>query len=848
MGITQTMPTVGINKDFITACFKLPKQTQNKVRNFLDKFQADPRSSGINLERVKDAVDDKLYSARIDQKYRAIIAYQQSSGVYLLLHIDNHDDAYQWAVTKHVGVNDRTNAIQVYDNVPPVEEQAAAEMSAQWSHDLGRQMAVSAGSETTGSPDSSHMSELANQQESHETITSTGPADAEPDAIQLPQQPEATNHVRIGALPEEYAQLTDEDMRRFGVPDIYIPIMQLQTTWEDFGRWIDRLPDDARTCLQLVAEGQPKADVLALADDGRQRSEMLGLEKTLPAESLSRPETVRADDDDFRNALASYGTQQSFVVVQGEDDLKRIFDSPLEQWRVFLHPSQRSYVERSYNGSFRLLGGAGTGKTVVAMHRAKYLAAKLIREHSNKKVLFTTYSSTLATDIQANLKLICTSDELRHIDVMNLDKFIYRFFHDNGYGYEIWYDKGGNGESLDGIWYKAIHTYEDKMSGLALSAAFFKDEWSQVIVPQDISSLSEYLRTPRRGRGTRLSRAQKSQVWQVIEAYQQLMKSERACDIDMAMSMVGTLLARDDTPKRYAHVIVDEGQDFSTPAYKVLRTLVPEHADDLFIVGDAQQRIYGKTVVLSQCGIKIQGRARRLKINYRTTEEIRAAADRIFDTDSSDVADSVFDAVSGAVLNNARPILFDDLEGNEEPAKDSRSLVNGPKPTVRRFVSKQEEIEFVEQWIATHCGETHSEPSDVSTSVQNNEQDDTNGTRVDPRDICIVARTNRLVDQWHESLDNDLPYRSYVLMNNHEDERHQPGIRISTMHRVKGLEFDYVIVTDVDDDICPPKSAIQSASDAVALRELSKQERSLIYVALTRARKEAVLVGCGQPM
>jgi superfamily I DNA/RNA helicase len=85
-------------------------------------------------------------------------------------------------------------------------------------------------------------------------------------------------------------------------------------------------------------------------------------------------------------------------------------------------------------------------------------------------------------------------------------------------------------------------------------------------------------------------------------------------------------------------------------------------------------------------------------------------------------------------------------------------------------------------------------------------------------------------------------------MNNHEDERHQPGIRISTMHRVKGLEFDYVIVADVDDDICPPKSAIQSASDAVALRELSKQERSLIYVALTRARKEAVLVGCGQPM
>lgn len=200
------------------------------------------------------------------------------------------------------------------------------------------------------------------------------------------------------------------------------------------------------------------------------------------------------------------------------------------------------------------------------------------------------------------------------------------------------------------------------------------------------------------------------------------------------------------------------------------------------------------------------------------------------------------------MLNNAQPILFDDLEGNEEPAKDSRSLVNGPKPTVRRFASKQEEIEFVEQWIAKHCGETNSDLSDVNTSAQNNEQDDTNGTRVDPRDICIVARTNRLVDQWHESLDNDLPYRSYVLMNNHEDERHQPGIRISTMHRVKGLEFDYVIVTDVDSDICPPESAIQSASDAVALRELSKQERSLIYVALTRARKEAVLVGCGQPM
>ena len=387
---TMNKPVVALGSDLMRSLLELPKKAQKHATTFLTKFQANPRSSGINLERIANAADEKLYSARIDQRYRAIIAFQKSSNVYVLLYVGDHDDAYKWAETKRISVNPNTRAIQLYDMAPQEEIDAAMHEDSQ--------NKVGWGSVAANAPQSdSAASESVPQPTEDHAGTNHGIASAIATSAvtdKTPQMPQQAPEPHTGPLPDTYRALTDNDMRRFGVPDMYVPVMCTRKTWEAFERWGARLPKDAFMYLTFVAEGLPKSEVFGLLDETEGKtSDRLGLEQQMSASSIESGE--EADPEDFRAALSSYASQQSFVVVQGEADLKRILDAPLEQWRVFLHPSQRLYVEHDYHGPFRLLGGAGTGKTVVAMHRAKRLAARLLRSGSRQKVLFTTYSRIL---------------------------------------------------------------------------------------------------------------------------------------------------------------------------------------------------------------------------------------------------------------------------------------------------------------------------------------------------------------------------------------------------------------------------------------------------------------------
>ena len=821
---TMNKPVVALGSDLMSSLFDLPKKAQKHATAFLTKFQTNPRSSGINLERIVNAKDEKLYSARIDQRYRAIIAFQKSSNVYVLLYVGDHDDAYKWAEKKTIDVNPNTRAIQLYETVSQEEIDAAMRDDPQNKVGWGSVVANAPQSDSTV-PES-----VSQPTGDHAGTNHAASAVATPVVTaKAPQTPRQAPEPHTGPLPDTYLALTDNDMRRFGVPDMYVPVMCTRKTWEAFERWGSKLPKDAFTYLTFVAEGLSKSEVFGLLDETEgQTSDRLGLEQQIPASSIDSGEET--DPEDFRAALSSYASQQSFVVVQGEADLKRILDAPLEQWRVFLHPSQRLYVEHDYHGPFRLLGGAGTGKTVVAMHRAKRLAARLLRNGSHQKVLFTTYSRNLATDIASNLKLICTADEFNTIDVVNLDKLVKDLLTSHGYSGEIWYEGSfDHGNDLDDAWRKAIASIG--VNDPKLTVSFFKSELSQVIVPQQVRNAADYMRVLRKGRGTRLNRAQKLTVWQVVETYRRIMQTNDAYDVDTAMQNAVSLLTQNDASKKYAHVVVDEGQDFSAPAYRVIRALVDEGDNDIFIVGDAQQRIYGHTAVLSKCGIRIQGRARKLRINYRTTEQIRSAADSIFRSSGADVADSVFAAVRG--IGDASPATtFDDLDGGESPTGDSRSLMSGPVPETRRFASQADEMDAVREWIYALCGQT-----------EDMDDDESNDEHVDPRNVCVVARSRYCVDLWCKTLDDGLPYGVYRLGREAENRQKQ-GIRIATMHRVKGLEFDYVVVVDVNDGVCPPKPALQSAgTDPAALNEIYKEERSLIYVAMTRAKKGVLLTG-----
>lgn len=474
--------------------------------------------------------------------------------------------------------------------------------------------------------------------------------------------------------------------------------------------------------------------------------------------------------------------------VAGAEELRYVLAWPLDQWRVFLHPAQEAIVSKDYSGPARVLGGAGTGKTVVAMHRARRLAAGL----RTGKVLFTTFTANLAADIQSNLRKICTHDELSRIEVVHLDAWAAAFLRNAGYPARIEYD----GSVLRILWEHAIA--ESVAEGLSEDAEFFSEEWHRVALPQHALTEQAYLRASRAGRGVALTRAKRKLVWQVFAAYQRQMKARGLRDADWAMEEARTILEHEPgNGGHYPHVIVDEAQDLSPVAMRLIRSIAgAEHRNDIFIAGDAHQRIYHRKVVLKQCGIRIQGRSSILRLNYRTTEETRAYAMALL-----------------------RGLSFDDLDGAALADDASASLLHGARPHVQLFRAAQEEIAFLK--------------TEIATLVQNG---------VALPDICLIARSHVLLASYLQALRGTFP--CYELQRDTPEDRRQGGLRLATMHRVKGLEFQYVFLCGVNDGILPPHG-IASMADPVVRDEALMSERCLLYVALTRAQRKAYLSAFG---
>jgi mRNA-degrading endonuclease RelE of RelBE toxin-antitoxin system len=509
---------VAISSDFLNAFAALPRQIQGKVTEFINKFRNNPRSPGINYEKINNAKDNKICSVRIDDTYRGIVVRQEEAGVYLLLWVDHHDEAYAWAQRKKCVINPTTGNVQVFD------------------------------------------------------ITS-----------EVPDVSGDGSNIFLG--------VSDKELISLGIPREQIPLVRTIASEEMLYSLKASFPEDAYEALEWLANGFSVEEV----------------------SQLFEPEVDEVvNDDNLATALDNARSQKSFVIIEGEDELRRIMAEPLEKWRVFLHPTQKKIVKKDYSGPARILGGAGTGKTVVAMHRAKHLASKL---EGKERILFTTYTTNLAGDIKENLRKICTVDELRHIEVVNLDAWVMQFMREQGFSYTIAYDN-----HLEEIWEKAIILSGDT-SGL--TAQFYSDEWLKVVSAQEAYTKEAYMKASRIGRGTRLDRKKRIQVWNVIEEYQALMKDKQIRDAETAMYECRLMIEKNADMMQYSAVIVDEAQDLSMNAFRLLRSIAGEqHRNDMFIVGDAHQRIYKNKIVLSKCGINIRGRSSYLRINYRTTEVV----------------------------------------------------------------------------------------------------------------------------------------------------------------------------------------------------------------------------------
>ncbi len=567
-----------------------------------------------------------------------------------------------------------------------------------------------------------------------------------------------------------FADLRDRQLRRLGVPEVMLTEVRALDGEEALDAIQKRLPLEVYESLFLYLAGDSYEDLIR-------------------ARETPDPDV---DTDDIAKALERMESRGRFVVVENEIELEEVLNAPLEKWRVFLHPSQRRLVERPWNGPVRVLGGAGTGKTVVAMHRARWLARNL---PEGGQVLFVTFTRNLAADIENNLRSICSPQEMRRIEVANLDRWVHGFLRRRNYDFQIVYNRS---QGLWGkVWRQALALRDPSLD---LPDAFYADEFEQVVLANGITSEAEYLRVPRVGRGTSLRRPQRARVWPVFENYRLNLSHQGGKEMDDAYRDAAALLATDRGGRRYASAIVDEAQDMGAQAYRLIRALVPEGRDDIFIVGDGHQRIYGRSrVVLGRCGIRIVGRSRKLRLNYRTTEETRSWAVRLLD---------------------GREI--DDLDGGRDDNRGFKSLTHGPAPQTVTLDSFEQQAEFIIRWLR--------ELVERGESL---------------REGCIVARTRAERDAVaHAIRDAGLP--TAVLERDLPDDADGDAVRVATMHRVKGLEFDRVIMASVNEGLVPLPQAMAGHADDSARDWAETEERALVYVAATRARRELVVLSHGR--
>lgn len=692
--------SIAVSADFFTAFAQIPKRQQTKVLEFVNKFRTDPRSSGINYEKINVARDKNLRSVRIDNTYRGIVMKPETGNVYLLLWVDHHDKAYEWAKDRRCEINPETGCIQVY----VVDE----------------------------------------------TLT-----------------PAETPAVEQSYL---FAGIRDREFLRLGVPNPLLEQVKKISSIENLDLMKHSLPVDCFEALTFLAQGDPLEDVLTLIDS-----------YSVTAQNVNT--------DDYAAALLNPISLQKFSVDPSEQELEAMLRAPLEKWRVFLHPSQRSLVERDWNGPVRLLGGAGTGKTVVALHRAKWLAEHKCND--GDRILLTTFTKNLAADIESNLKTICSRRALERIQVVNLDKWVNDFLRQNDFHFEIDY-----GTRTNPLWDQAFEALPPEATE-RFSHSFFREEWEAIIQPEGITTLADYFKISRAGRGTPMGRKERKLIWPIFEEYRIALDEHRLREPADAMREVRHLL-QGMQRKPYRHIIIDEAQDMSKQAFLLLRSMTPESANDLFITGDAHQRIYGNRVVLGQCGINIKGRGKKLRINYRTTEEIKNWAT--------------------AIMNG---VHVDDLDGDMDSNAQYVSLMHGERPDIRMFRNMHEEADAIANYILS-----------------------LNQHEIPLNDICLVARTKKLVDNYSRLL-SDKGIKIFPIQRSQVDDRSVEGVRVATIHRVKGLEFHVMIIAGANDENLAPAG---TPSDDLTIERLKRdREQALLYVAATRAKQHLFITGYGRP-
>ncbi len=479
--------------------------------------------------------------------------------------------------------------------------------------------------------------------------------------------------------------------------------------------------------------------------------------------------------------------QRRFWVVQDASELADVLEKPLEDWVRFLHPSQRELVKKDFNGPAKVSGAAGTGKTVVGMHRARRLAAE------GKRVLLTSFVTTLCRNIEHNIHILCAGSQQEfdgsiegritvstvHKQALTLAKKINPKIH-----------------PVDSEKIETLIKRHHSLGGYLFDTGFLATEWNGVVEPQGIHSWEEYRDAVRTGRGKPLTVKQRKDCWKVFARVWDDLNAADALPWSAICRTASEALVSGVIESPFDAVIVDEVQDLQPQELRLLSALAIKNPGDLMVLGDAGQRIYPGGFSLKKLGIDVRGRSHILRINYRTTEQIRRFADGLTPRSSDD---------------------FD--EGAED--RRSRSLLKGPAPTLNGFASAVEHDGFVLQQIQRLIAQGLS-----------------------AKEIAIFARSATHLKSIRETLTG--AGLEIVPLSADEDLAENDGVNLGTMHRAKGLEFKVVFVVNCGQGIVPHSYTLSKLRDQGDYDAAYERERHLLYVALTRARDEVFVTWVGK--
>lgn len=639
-----------ISDSYLNSYEALSRQSKKIVRNSMQDLAKVHTGNGFQVHKLDRTNCDKSFrSARCNRDLRIIFSDQGEK--IMLLYVDHHDKAYNWAEGKFLHIND-FGTLFVYDS--NIEQK-----------------------------------EIKEERD-----------------INLP------NFNNRGSLLERYG-VKGKDLIKLGVKPIHADYLMNIKEEEDFLEFISFFPEE-------LQEG-----FIDLATGTKNLTEVYA-ELTDPTVGTSKS---------IDEALKHKNSKRRFYVLEDLDEMNRILDGDFEKWKLFLHPKQEEVVEKNYNGPVLIEGGPGTGKTVVGLHRATYLAKKVYREKDGKRILFCTYSRKLAHYIKEKLESLLIQNNLENnIDVLSVDQVIYKLT-----------SNGINRSNIEPRRIKEIfkETYEDM--DLEEPIYFYQTEYEEIIQKYHIRSLSDYLKVNRKGLGKALNPSARKNVWNFFEVFLEKKKSENLIDFEDQAFLLYKAVKDRSIELMYDSIIIDEAQDLSPIKIKAITSLVKNNKNNIMILSDQNQRIFRMNSWRKDTKLDIVGRTYHLDLNYRTTKQIKEYADEQF----------IFSE-----------ICMDHI-------KEYKSLLSGPEPQIMQFDEEKTHYNFivnkVRAWLEAE---------------------------IKPYEICIITPKKNIKEIEgvfkYEGID-------FTILEKEVYPKPGNGVGVCSVQGCKGLEFRVVIIVNYDE-------------------------------------------------